>query len=230
MIIVDANAAEDFIYQACSERGIEARRERLDVGDVILRTDELDYVIERKTWPDLMASICDGRWMEQKSRMGAELERPTRYAYLIEGELIDWDRNAKMHVPMWGALMKTQARDDIHVFHAKDKPACVELMLYMHQQLVSNGFVRKEKTTHMPGTNALKRKRDNLTSPRSVLTAMLNVIPGMSFARAEAIVKTYPSIILLQSASVEQLSEIKCGERKLGPALAKRVYDVFVGQ
>ena len=57
----------------------------LPVGDV-----QVDYssgrpgwVAERKSAPDLQASLCDGRWAEQRSRL---LECDRRVVYIIEGD------------------------------------------------------------------------------------------------------------------------------------------------
>lgn len=70
----------------------------LDVGDVSisrLRSDETSgpvLVVERKTWADLSASICDGRWGEQKRRLQAVVDgcAGCACAYVIEGRERAW--------------------------------------------------------------------------------------------------------------------------------------------
>ena len=51
-------------------------RQRLDIGDVCLRTEGSTLLIERKTWDDWAASICDGRYKNQKSRSSTPMTRP----------------------------------------------------------------------------------------------------------------------------------------------------------
>jgi ERCC4-type nuclease len=224
MIIVDTNSAEDFFFQYCTDSNIPVTRQRLDVGDIVLSFEDKDYVLERKTWADLSASICDGRWSEQKSRMGAELTKPTQYAYIVEGELVDWNKDSKMHLPMWGALVKTQMRDGMHVFHTKHKQASVDLVIYLHTQMEQNGFEVKHERL---ATSGAKRKRDNLSSPQSIYTAMLTVIPGMSQKKADTIVSAYSRPTMLCQASVNDIANLICNERKIGPVIAKRIHDVF---
>jgi ERCC4-type nuclease len=61
--------------------------ERLDIGDVIFYNDDNQpiIVIERKTIPDLLSSICDKRYEEQSYRLN-EFDIPNHHIfYLIEG-------------------------------------------------------------------------------------------------------------------------------------------------
>ena len=70
---VDTNAGESALFAALQARlGAEqVVRERLDVGDVVLKTDDggTALVVERKTWADLASSLTDGRYAEQKARL-----------------------------------------------------------------------------------------------------------------------------------------------------------------
>ena len=70
---VDTNAGETALFAALQARlGAEqVVRERLDVGDVVLQTDDggAALVVERKTWADLASSLTDGRYAEQKARL-----------------------------------------------------------------------------------------------------------------------------------------------------------------
>ena len=62
-ITVDANAAEDFIYNFLFKKCPDiVKRERLDVGDVRIVTEHCTVIVERKHTPDLVSSIRDGRY------------------------------------------------------------------------------------------------------------------------------------------------------------------------
>lgn len=230
MIVVDTNAGEDRVFARLHEMlGSEVvHRQRLDVGDVEVRgPDGTTICVERKTWADLSASICDGRLQEQKLRMVGE---NTQYVYAVEGELCDWQgaMRGMRHKNLWAAIVKTAIRDRKHVFHTRTSEDTADLCAYLHAQLGKDGFVvvgddGPPKVT--AGIN--KRKRENLTEPAAVLRAMLVAVPGMSSAKAERIVEAYPSAFALCQAPVEELAALPCGARKFGPKLAEALKGVF---
>jgi ERCC4-type nuclease len=224
MIFVDTNVAENFLYEGLSSQNLPVERKRLDLGDVMIQSENLSYVFERKTWSDLQSSICDGRWTEQKMRMTqTEHEVPTQFSYLIEGNCPDWE-DAK--VQLWPALIKTQVRDNMHVFHCNSKEDSVKLIAYMYKNFMNNGFVPKV-SNKVAGMSSMKRKRDNLSTPESVYLAMLSVIPGMSLKKSEAIRQQYPNLTALSHANEKQLSQIKVDDRNLGPMLSKKICQMF---
>jgi ERCC4-type nuclease len=221
---VDTNAAEDFIALHCTANGIVVDRRRLDVGDIAILTESSSFVIERKSWSDFQASICDGRWEEQKKRM-LQGDTGSRFAYIIEGNVPPWESGAMrmQTASLWGALVKTQVRDGIFVFHTADKESTSKFIQYLYKQISTGGFAPKPVDNVVAGVN--KRKRDNLSEPRDVMIAMLTILPGMSKGKAEAVVKVYPTWKELLGADRGRIAEITVGEgaRRLGPALAKRI-------
>ena len=228
MIVVDTNAAEDFVYTHCLAHTLPVKRQRLDVGDIELCFENTKYVLERKTWSDLASSICDGRWSEQKSRMCGEENINTQYGYIIEGNLLGWQPTQNSHMTptcLWGALLKTQLRDRMNVFYTNNKESTSALVEYIYKQMMSGGLDTKPNQT-ISGVNT-KRKRDNLNSPESIYVAMLVVIPGMSKPKADIICGAYPTIKALTEANEKEVAILKCGSRKLGPILAKMICNTF---
>lgn len=67
---------------------IEVQSENLHVGDVIIKnSDNKDLlIIERKTIPDLISSIKDGRYEEQSYRLNGIVHHNHNIMYLIEGD------------------------------------------------------------------------------------------------------------------------------------------------
>ena len=59
----------------------------LDIGDIFLQDELFELVIERKTWNDLRASIRDGRFREQRSRLRdwKEESKEKQIIYFVEG-------------------------------------------------------------------------------------------------------------------------------------------------
>lgn len=229
MLVIDTNNAETFLFEICGERGIPTERRRLDVGDMEIVNGDMRLVIERKSWSDLAGSICDGRFHEQKTRMIQDEGTTTTYAYVIEGTLPDWKAMpfGRMNMQaLWGAVIKTQMRDSMPVFHTCDKLATADLLIYLYRQFMEGGF--QVSANHaIAGVNNVKRKRDNLNSPDSVYTAMLSVIPGMSYQKAEALRSAFPTIRQLTTSSIDDISKITINQRKFGPVLAKRIHDTF---
>jgi len=228
MIVIDTNAAENFVYTHCLTRTIPVQRQRLDVGDIELCFENTKIVFERKTWADLAASICDGRWTEQKSRMSEDENVTIKYAYIIEGELPGWEPAPNSHmnpICLWGALLKTQLRDNMDVFYTKNQASTSALVEYTYKQMISGGFDVKQSKT-ITGINT-KRKRDNLNSPESIYIAMLAVIPGMSKQKAECIYSAFPSIKALTEVHEKEIATLKCGTRNIGPVLAQVICSTF---
>ena len=141
MIKIDTNAAETPLAAAIEVQGVKVERERMDVGDIMISFDAFQICIERKRWSDLAASICDGRLHEQKLRMIAC--DTIRYAYVIEGELSSWNGSHRGmdNKAMFCALVKTQLRDDIVIFHTLDTADTASLCIYIASQLSCGGFV-----------------------------------------------------------------------------------------
>ena len=53
MLIIDTNSAEDFMYDYCILNSIPVKRQRLDVGDIVIYHENTEFILERKTWSDL---------------------------------------------------------------------------------------------------------------------------------------------------------------------------------
>ena len=218
MITVDSNAGEDGVYDALRARLSDVTaltRARLDVGDVLIRDAGRVICVERKTWADLAASICDGRLQEQKSRM-IESEG-TRFAYAIEGPLVSWGGSLRgmTHKCMLAALTKLSLRDGFAVFHTASTEDTAHLCTYLLSQLAKDGFRPGGGTKCVAGLS--KRKRENLADPTALLRAMLTLVPGMGSPKAYALVDAWPSVGALSAATVEELAATPCAGRRLGP-------------
>jgi ERCC4-type nuclease len=229
MIRVDTNSAENGVFGALQRMNVPSERQRLDVGDITISNGARTFVIERKQWSDLAASICDGRFKEQKSRMVST--ENTLYMYVIEGSLGSWDASCRgmKHTCMWAALTKTCLRDGVPVFHTLTETDTASLCAYLYTQLSTNGFDPLPGNGVVSGS-ATKRKRENLDSPTDALRAMLCVIPGVSKAKADILVQRWSHATLLSSASESEISNLKCGDRNIGPSLARRIRSIFAPQ
>lgn len=67
---------------------IEVTSENLPIGDILIKDDSNNdlLIIERKTIPDLLSSIKDGRYEEQSYRLNGMEHHNHNIMYLIEGD------------------------------------------------------------------------------------------------------------------------------------------------
>lgn len=232
MIRVDTNPGETKVFE-CLRASLgddQVARQRLDVGDIAIQTNDMSIILERKRWADLEASILDGRFKEQKDRfLPAD---GVRYAYIIEGQLEGWDGKARA-LPrrnLWAALVKTCLRDSILIFHTKTEKDTASLVEYVARQLRDGGLQVSDSLGVARGTAKTKRKRDNLNDPRQVFESMLCVIPGMSLTKASSVADVYPNVASLMTASQKCLSDVPVGNRRLGPKMAEAIRGVFAAR
>lgn len=71
MMKIYVDCREHQLISLFSENNLQFEQKQLDIGDVLI-TDENDKVyciIERKTVKDMIASVKDGRYREQKHRL-----------------------------------------------------------------------------------------------------------------------------------------------------------------
>jgi crossover junction endonuclease MUS81 len=92
-----------------------AEYKNLDLGDIHIKFKDSDttfLLIERKTMKDLIASINDGRYREQKKRLLESGIPRDRIVYLLEGKIDDIPGHTKT---LFGMIINTLFRDHIHV-------------------------------------------------------------------------------------------------------------------
>lgn len=132
-LIVDNREAAMFSFLDAKCEGYQLQQ--LYVGDYLIVIDKLIVAcIERKTWQDYAASICDGR-MENKEKM-KEFRTKTggcRLIYVIEGAKPRGDH--VHHVPVksiQSSIRHLIAKDDIHVIYtASSADTAEQLALYL---------------------------------------------------------------------------------------------------
>lgn len=238
MITVDTNAAEDTLHEQIvalvGAPGVQ--RGRLDLGDVMLCATDAQgqptrrILLERKKWSDWAASVQDGRYQEQKRRaLGAsDHEVPTTFMYLIENHTTpQWDEKTRgmANKALMAADLNTQIRDGLPVFHTTGNADSAKVVAYLFKKLQEGKLEPKRAEDAVaPVAGVYKRKAQCLGDGAAQYRAMLAGIHGMSAAKTVALVDSYSSFVDLIEAEESELAIIKAGSRKLGPALAHRIY------
>ena len=98
----------------------------LDIGDIIIEYKDIKkelvsyFIIERKTITDMISSIKDGRYKEQKSRICAHVDNLNKkdklchFFYLLEGYEERYRNKSSDEKMLFGSWISMQFRDNIN--------------------------------------------------------------------------------------------------------------------
>lgn len=226
---------------------------QLELGDIHIYLDNIIiYIIERKTIGDLLSSLNDGRYKEQKLRVKSSLKNDIKYQhcqylYLIEGYVEDY--NDILKKKYYGTLISLQFRDKIQIIKTDNlNESCNFLTRLKNRLETKNDFVFiKEKTTlksvdnqnqNQEYLNSIKSKKKNNINPQNCQILFLNVIPGISINIATKIIEKYKTIQKLiefykkcktNEEQAVMLKDIQLTQkRKLGNVLSKRILEFLM--
>jgi len=212
--------------------------EQLELGDIIFRINDNDntevkYIIERKSVSDLYSSIKDGRYREQKARLLANYPL-SKIIYLIEGSI-----PYKNDSTYFGSVVNMLLRDNIKVFQCANINQSIMFIETIQKRFEANAeFLNETSGSGLNGgssteyLNTIKtKKKDNMT-PENYQIIVLAQIPGMSVAKAKAILEKYNTlenvIYNIKTYSHENIAEIKINNRKIGNKVSERILKYLV--
>lgn len=211
-IIVDEREVALYSEIIASGISVNISKEVLHIGDVVLKddNDKEICIIERKTIPDLLASIKDGRYEEQSHRLiHASGLQPHNVLYLIEGMMSTiQDKEKKLVFATMTSLNYFKGFSVIRTINLIETSRfIIEMTLKMERNLRNNvqpSWCAKEDIADViPYANIVKKvKKDNIT-PDNISEIMLSQIPGISSVTSSVIIKRFESIKKL----IESLSE-----------------------
>ena len=220
-IYVDAHAAERPIGQHLAELlpGWEVAFERLDVGDFVVEAHGHRLVIERKSLPDLAASIADGRMAEQVDRMLQSSGTPVVLVTGSPPEVEGWVGGMRASA-LLGVLNRLQFAQGVVVVWAAAEDAARRIA-QIASKLESSGFAPPPPTE---STRPLKRARSGGTDDaNAVKRAVLVGIPRVSPAVANALLARWPSVVQIGAQPPDVLASVGVGKRSVGPKLAETI-------
>ena len=204
----------------------------LPVGDIWigLSGEEIGpggLVIERKTTDDLEASILDGRYREQRTRLTTYCQqRAARPLYIIEG-LMDrlWGKLSQDTLQKY--LNRLALRYGVAVIHTDGLDGTAALCKLMGSQIADDPtvFAAADPAAVAYTSTLAISKKENRDNPRNFAAAALQGCPGVSAAAAEAVLTAFGgSLTGVWAADEAALAAVQVGKRKLGPAVAKRLW------
>jgi ERCC4-type nuclease len=210
-LVID-NREPELILGGFSEiDGVSVERANLKHGDFEIRgggagvgpeEDRVLIVVERKSLADLLASVDDGRYRQQKRALLDAYDRRMVYYVIETGVWLDgFYSSVRCSETAIGCIVGTMVRDDIKVFFTKDAADTVGLIRGMLKRFTKNydkyfggvsggdgsgggdvgtcAFVEKTK------------KRDPGARGGNIFVSMLMMIPGINEKTAVAIGDRY---------------------------------------
>lgn len=183
---------------------------RLTLGDVLIHDSEGNVVLalERKTVPDLEASVKDGRLQDQRARLGEAYGQ--RFAFVIEGG-VDWS-DSRLAGVMTGLIL----RHRLPVFHTADKHATAALVTHLLAGADKGRLAPYSAERPAAPADAPKKK----VAGRAAAETMLACVSGVSAAAARAVLEEHGDVRTLAaelaSRGAGAVSGLTVNGRKLG--------------
>jgi ERCC4-type nuclease len=191
------------------------------------------FIFERKTIDDLIASIKDGRYKNQKAILLESGYETKQIYYIIEGPL-KWNSQPKQSIDktVHGAIINTLLRDKIGIFYTRNIEETFELIRCIYQRVKDDPSKYKKETIEIEKqikTLSIKDKNN----PETCFKNMLCQIPHVNIRSAEAIVSQYQTMQNLiytlkpksQEEKSQELNQLKINNRKISSKVVESIIE-----
>jgi len=234
-IIVDSREAS--LHSQLMERDLDKyqqhisiQQEALDIGDIHIKYNDTFYIFERKTPADLIASVKDGRYKEQKARLLSNANIQD-VSYIIEGDnVISTQSYSQNKSILLGSYLHSMFRDNIRLLFTKNMSETTTLILTIATKIIDNPdkFKKSGRSEETSYTDMLKLKQKKIENidPATCYIMQLAQIPHISNVIAKQIAAIYPSLTDLFDAlrtqnTPEDKVKLLCNIDKVGKEKAK---------
>lgn len=174
------------IIEILTNQNIQHKVYTMDIGDILIG----NILIERKTLSDLVASIKDGRYHEQKARLKQYSETGGRVIFLIEGHL---ERSNSNYDMILGSMVSIQFKDNFLLYQTATIEDSVDFILRIIKKY---GEFDGQQGGYF---NSLSVKKKENFTPEIYYLSILTEIPSVSKGIAEEIQKVCPTLPVLIS-------------------------------
>lgn len=183
------------------ERQVSVVVERLPLGDYLV---DGALLIERKTLPDLVASIKDGRLFAQARRLAGS---PVRTAMILEGTSKDLADFEMRREAIQGALISLTLRFGIALLRSRNPQETARLLFFAARQ-------GRQAATGV-GSRAGRRQR----TKRRVQARVLQGLPGVGPERARRLLERFGTLEAIMNAEADELASV----RGIGQTMAETI-------
>jgi crossover junction endonuclease MUS81 len=236
-IIIDSR--ETNLYNNIIERDLDKYtdkitiiKEQLEIGDIHIQMDDLIYVYERKTVNDLLSSVKDSRYKEQKSRL---LSNYKNVNYIIEGSDIIASNNKHNQNLLTSIYFNSTYRDNIKIFFTKNINDTITFLLMLSTKIIDkpHNFIENETQKTEPDyidiCKIKSKKSDNIDKETCYLL-QLSQIPNISKQIAKNIKDVYPNMKILINtlATAENPNELLMKIPNIGKQKAIKIIEYLL--
>ena len=236
-IIIDSR--ETNLYNNIIERDLDKYtdkitiiKQQLEIGDIHIEYDDLIYVYERKTVNDLLSSVKDSRYKEQKSRL---LSNYKNINYIIEGSDIIASNNLHNQNLLTSIYFNSTYRDNIKIFFTKNINDTTTFLLMLSTKIIDkpHNFILNETQKTEPDyidiCKIKSKKSDNIDKETCYLL-QLSQIPNISKQIAKNIKDVYPTMKILINtlATSENPNELLMKIPNIGKQKANKIIEYLL--
>lgn len=167
---------------------------QLDIGDIHICSGAKNIIIERKTVSDMLSSVKDGRYKEQKMRLLSS--GCSDITYIIEGDDILSSRNQRNQDLLSSIYMYSMYRDNIHMVFTRNVEDTCTFILSLCAKIIDkpDKFSTKTSLTQESYIDCIKMKKSNNINPDNCFVMQLSQIPTISATIAKYIQNIYPNM------------------------------------
>lgn len=247
-LLVDYRETE--LIGCLQRRGVPHRVESLPVGDIWIgvpsseereQREQKDQeqkdqeqkepgglVMERKRITDFEASFLDGRYREQRGRILSFCQpRGAQPIYLLEGAWTTLTGRITKKA-MIKLLNRLTLRYQIPLLHTDAVEETAEWIECLLEQWTEDPTALKRTQELVKVSDGLHvQKKQNAADPKAFLMACLAQCTGVSVRAAESLVAMYPTLTQIMALTAKELEDHRVGARRLGPAVAKRLWGLL---
>ena len=180
---------------------INLNKESLDLADFIIHnneTDNINYLVERKTLADLLSSIKDGRYEDQSSRLDKCDVKNCNIIYIVEGNISLPGLTEVEKKMIWTSLISITSLKNFSLIRTINIQETCELLLRLYEFSIKQHSNNKDLYTSC-GLHSLKKfKKNSAINKENIDLILLSQIPGISAKTADLLLKTFDSFYNLQ--------------------------------
>ena len=217
---------------------IPVRTEMLPLGDVLIQKQdnkEILLMLERKTVRDLIQSLRDGRYHDQRKRwLEFRSQSPQSFVSVwIEGDLLASDMDPVLKSSLINSLFRLQSKHHILVHHVRTRSAFVESLRMVVEKLAKDPYhLLPDGANGIGGTaTTMNQYRKSAHSQEQYWQDCLTLVPGVSPQIAQKVQTIYPTLVSMTRAlgddpqgTIQKISLLQTSEkRKLGEKLAQKI-------
>lgn len=207
-------------------------KQQLEIGDIHIQMDDLIYVYERKTINDLLSSVKDSRYKEQKSRL---LSNYKNVNYIIEGTDIIASNNLHNQNLLTSIYFNSTYRDNIKIFFTKNINDTITFLLMLSTKIIDkpHNFIlnetQKTEPEYIDICKIKSKKSDNIDKETCYLL-QLSQIPNISKQIAKNIKDVYPTMKILINtlATSENPNELLMKIPNIGKQKANKIIEYLL--